>query len=152
MIFILSVSLCFISNSGEMEAIDQEKLIWFIVKRHFSLQEISKRSCEIPFTWSHLSLSQYPTPALCKCFSVSTRGYYQSLTTAVTQRRRDEKHIEVEISTAHKCTRGTYGPNHLLTKKTILLDYKKVTQHKFSQSETIRDIGRRLIISCNSYK
>ena len=57
----------------------------------------------------------YAIPRMCRIFKVAKSGYYAWLTRRPSRRAQEEGRLEVEITAAHKRTRGTYGPERLKT-------------------------------------
>jgi transposase InsO family protein len=55
----------------------------------------------------------YPLALMRRVLSVSASGYYSWLDRPLSKWAREETRLEVEIKTAHKRTRQTYGPERL---------------------------------------
>ena len=50
---------------------------------------------------------------LCRVFKVTISGYYGWQKRLISNRKKEEARLEVEIRAAHKRTRQTYGPERL---------------------------------------
>ena len=55
----------------------------------------------------------YPVVLLCQVLAVTTSEYYAWIKRPVSSWQREEERLEMEIHTAHKRTRKTYGPERL---------------------------------------
>jgi putative transposase len=56
---------------------------------------------------------RYPIPLISRLMNVSTSGYYTWRDRPLSQRKKDELRLELEIKAAHQRTRQTYGPERL---------------------------------------
>jgi putative transposase len=55
----------------------------------------------------------YPIPTMSRMLDVSASGYYAWLVRPLSERKKDNARLELEIKAAHKRTRETYGPARL---------------------------------------
>jgi hypothetical protein len=85
----------------------------------------------------------YPVALLSRLFKVSPSGYYGWVERPLSRRAQEEMRLELEISTAHRRTRQTYGAErmqHELAKHGIRIGVGR-----------IKRLRRKLGIRCRDY-
>jgi putative transposase len=61
------------------------------------------------FEFIHAEKANFPITMLCRVLEVSRSGYYQWVEGEVSERRREDAKLRVEIAAIHRESGGTYG-------------------------------------------